>query len=146
MIAQGHETGERESQASHPGRLAPKRGYAPGGSVVPDSCNPMDCMNPPGLSVHGILQAGVLECIAISSSGGSYPPRNGTFLCFLHRQTDSSPLHRLGSWLQSPRSRSRGDEGPALIPVPGLSSLAVFSRSLPPAGLSEQGYSLNCWQ
>ena len=49
-------------------------------------------------------------------------------------------------WLQSPRSRSRGDEGPALIPVPGLSSLAVFSRSLPPAGLSEQGYSLNCCQ
>ena len=29
-------------------------------SVVSDSCNPMDC-SPPGSSVHGILQARILE-------------------------------------------------------------------------------------
>ena len=29
-------------------------------------CDPMDC-GPPGSSVHGILQAGILEWIAISS-------------------------------------------------------------------------------
>ena len=28
-------------------------------------CNPVDC-NPPGSSVHGILQARILECAAIS--------------------------------------------------------------------------------
>ena len=97
MVAQGHETGERERQALDPGRLAPKCACVPSGSVVPDSCNPMDCMYPPGLSVHGILQAGILECIVISSSGGSYRPRDGTLLCLLHWQTDSLPLHHPGS-------------------------------------------------
>ena len=33
-------------------------------------CGPMDC-NPPGSSVHGISEAGILECVAISSSRGS---------------------------------------------------------------------------
>ena len=33
-------------------------------------CDPMDC-SPPGSSVHGILQARVLERVAISSSKGS---------------------------------------------------------------------------
>ena len=33
-------------------------------------CNPMDC-SPPGSSVHGILQARILEWVAISSSRGS---------------------------------------------------------------------------
>ena len=32
-----------------------------------DSCDPMDC-NLPGFSDHGILQARILECIAISFS------------------------------------------------------------------------------
>ena len=30
-------------------------------------CDPMDC-NPPGSSVHGILQAGILEWVAMPSS------------------------------------------------------------------------------
>ena len=33
-------------------------------------CNPMDC-SPPGSSVHGILQAGILEWVAMPSSRGS---------------------------------------------------------------------------
>ena len=33
-------------------------------------CNPMDC-NPPGSSVHGILQARTMEWVAISSSSVS---------------------------------------------------------------------------
>ena len=33
-------------------------------------CDPMDCSRP-GSSVHGILQARILEWVAISSSGGS---------------------------------------------------------------------------
>ena len=36
----------------------------------PTLCNPMDC-SPPGSSFHGILQARILEWIAISSSTGS---------------------------------------------------------------------------
>ena len=34
-------------------------------SVVSDSYNPIDC-SPPGSSVHGILQASILEWVAIS--------------------------------------------------------------------------------
>ena len=46
-------------------------------SVVSDFCDPMDC-SLPGSSVHGILQAKILECVAISVSGGSSRPRNRT--------------------------------------------------------------------
>ena len=37
--------------------------------VVSDSCDPMDC-SPPGSYVHGILQARILEWVAISFSKG----------------------------------------------------------------------------
>ena len=40
-------------------------------------CDPMDC-GPPGSSVHGILQARILEWIAISFSRGSSQPRDRT--------------------------------------------------------------------
>ena len=47
----------------------------------PQSCptlwDPMNC-SPPGSSVHGISQARILECIAISSSRGSSWPRDWT--------------------------------------------------------------------
>ena len=39
--------------------------------------NPMDC-SLPGSSVHGILQARILEWVAISSSRGSSQPRDRT--------------------------------------------------------------------
>ena len=40
-------------------------------------CDPMDC-SPPGSSVHGILQARILEWIAIPFSRGSFWPRDWT--------------------------------------------------------------------
>ena len=40
-------------------------------------CNPMDC-NLPGSSVHRILQARILEWVAISSSRGYSQPRDQT--------------------------------------------------------------------
>ena len=40
-------------------------------------CDPMDC-SPPGSSVHGILQARVLESVAVPFSRGSSQPRNQT--------------------------------------------------------------------
>ena len=49
--------------------------------LVAQSCltlsDPTDC-SPPGSSVHGILRARVLECVAISSSRGSSWPRHQT--------------------------------------------------------------------
>ena len=40
-------------------------------------CNPVDC-SPPGSSVHGILQARILEQVAISFCRGSSQPRDGS--------------------------------------------------------------------
>ena len=43
----------------------------------PTLCDPKDC-SPPGSSVHGILQAGILEWVAISFSRGSSHLRDWT--------------------------------------------------------------------
>ena len=43
----------------------------------PALCDPMDC-SPPGSSVHGILQARILEWVAMPSSRGSSRPRDRT--------------------------------------------------------------------
>ena len=46
-------------------------------SVVSDSYDPTDCSQP-GTSIHGILQARMLEWVAMPSSRGSSQPRNQT--------------------------------------------------------------------
>ena len=56
--------------------------YLIGGKVkatqsCPTLCDSMD-YNPPGSSVHGILQARMLEWVAISFSRGSSQPRHQT--------------------------------------------------------------------
>ena len=60
--------------------------------------DPMDCI-PPGSSVHGILQARILERVAISSSRESSWLKDWTrvyCLCLLHWQADSLPLEPPG--------------------------------------------------
>ena len=47
------------------------------GQLCPTPCDPMDC-SPPGYSVHGILQARILEWVAMPSSRGSSQPRAWT--------------------------------------------------------------------
>ena len=58
-------------------------GHHGGGSLVARLCptlgKPVDC-SPPGSSVHGFLQARILEWVAISFSGGSSQPRNQTWV------------------------------------------------------------------
>ena len=46
--------------------------------LYPTLCNPMDC-SPPGSSVHGILQARILEWVAIPFSRGSSRSRDWTW-------------------------------------------------------------------
>ena len=57
-----------------------------------DLCDPMDYSLPD--SVHGILQARILEWVAMSSSRGSSRPRDRApcLLCLLHWQAGSLPL------------------------------------------------------
>ena len=50
-------------------------------------CDPMDC-SPPGTSVHGILQARILDWVAISFSGVSSRHRDGSrvsYVCCIDR-------------------------------------------------------------
>ena len=47
----------------------------------PTLWDPVDC-SPPGSSVHGILQAGILEWVAISSSRGSSRPKDQDSLLY----------------------------------------------------------------
>ena len=47
--------------------------------LCPTLCNPMDC-HLPGFSVHGILQARILEWIAIPFSRGTSQPRDQTLV------------------------------------------------------------------
>ena len=56
-------------------------------------CDPMDC-SWSGSSVHGILQARILEWVAISFSRGSSQPRDQTWSPAL--QADSLPLSHQG--------------------------------------------------
>ena len=44
--------------------------------LCPTPCNPMDCSQPES-SVHGILQARILEWVAMPSSRESFQPRDG---------------------------------------------------------------------
>ena len=56
-------------------------------------CDPMDC-SLPGSSVHGILQARILECVAMPSSRESAQPRDQTLSSAL--QADSLLLSQQG--------------------------------------------------
>ena len=64
------------------GNEAGRKGEVPDGKVKVIQacltvCHPMDC-NLPGSSVHGILQARILEWVAVSFSRGSSRPRDRT--------------------------------------------------------------------
>ena len=66
----------------------------------PTPCDPMDC-SPPGSSVPGILQARILEWVAISFSRGSSRPRVWTLISGLScivRQILVPPGKPAGDW------------------------------------------------
>ena len=69
----------------------------------PTLCNPMDC-NLPGSSVHGILQASILECVALLQEVFPTPGSNPCLLWLLHWQVGSLPLVPGGLFLTSSAS------------------------------------------
>ena len=85
--------------------LDSKRTFSPAGYLNGDgslvakscqnSCNAMD-HSPPGSSVHGILQARILEWVAISFSGGTSQARDQTLHCSPALQTDYLPTELPG--------------------------------------------------
>ena len=56
-------------------------------------CNPVDC-SPPGSSVHGIFQAGILEQLPIFYSRGSSQPRDQTRVSCIGKQI----LYHCATW------------------------------------------------
>ena len=61
--------GDSSLEAEH------QKGVLSCAQLWPTLCNPMDC-GPPGSSVHGILQARILEWVAMSFTRVSSRPRN----------------------------------------------------------------------
>ena len=92
---------------------------------VAQSClnlwDPMDCSLPHS-SVPRIIQAIILEWIAMFSFRGSSQPRDWTcFLCLLHWQVDSLSMRHLGS----PKIHYQ-------LLFRGSSSVIIYSTDLPP--------------
>ena len=56
-------------------------------------CDPVDC-SPPGSSVHGIVQARILQCVPISFSRGSSPHRHQTLVSNISTRI----LHYCATW------------------------------------------------
>ena len=67
----------------------------------PTLCNPMDC-SPPGSSVHGILQAQILEWLPIPFSRGIFPTQGSNPCVLLCRQI----LYHLSHQIRSDQSLS----------------------------------------
>ena len=59
--------------------------------------------NPPSCSVHGVLQARILEWVAITSSRGSSQPRDGT-LVFCASCIGRQILYHLSIWEALPKA------------------------------------------
>ena len=64
-------------------------------------CNPLD-FNPPGSSIHGILQVRILECVAIPFSRKSFWPRDQNWVSGM--QADSLQSEPSGSWDSSAKN------------------------------------------
>ena len=58
----------------------------------PTLCDPMDC-SPPRSSVHGILQARILEWVAMLSSGRSSQPKDRTHVSYVSCIGRRVPYH-----------------------------------------------------
>ena len=95
-------------------------------------CDPMD-RSPPGSSVHGVLQAKILEWIAISFSRGSYWPRDRTWVsCIAGRLfTVWATREALRSWA--------GPENSWLYNNP-----QIYSTAIDGASGKEPAY--QCWR
>ena len=81
LILAGTKAGIMQRPAAQKGLFltaaSPTSTHAQGlnGSLMSNSCHPMG-WSPPGSSVQGILQARIMEWVAIPSSRGSSPPRD----------------------------------------------------------------------
>ena len=103
----------------------------------PTLCDPMDC-SPPGSSVHGILQARILEWVAIPFSRGSSWPRNQTWVFHIEGRfftiwttREALVVHYLKRPLQQPlRSQLANAHGCQQEAVQGLEGCSSTLHAL----------------
>ena len=87
-----------------------------GHSFVSNSCNPVDC-SLPGSSVHGILQARILEWVAISFSRESSQSRDWMLVSCIVSGFFTSEPPRWDGWLeQITKSQGHSQRGPGCHP------------------------------
>ena len=98
----------------------------------PTLCDPMDC-SLPGSSVHGILQARILEWVAISFSRGSSQPRDWTLVSRL--QADLLPPEWPGLLILLPA-----------IFIPACASSPAFLKMYSAYKLNKQGDNIQPWR
>ena len=78
-------------------------GHAKSFQLCPAFCVPMGC-RPPGSSVHGILQAGIVEWVAMPFSRGSSQPRVWIWAsCIIGRFFTVWATREASSWLKTGR-------------------------------------------
>ena len=83
LLSKGSETNmSNKSVLPHSQQHYSEGMHAKSLKLCPSLCDPMEC-GPPGSSVHEILQAKILEWVAMPSFRGSAWPRNGTTISYL---------------------------------------------------------------
>ena len=85
-------------------------------------CNPMDC-SLPGSSLHGILQARVLEWVAISFSRGSSRPSDRTWVSCI-------PGRCFNLWATREAQRQRNQRSNCQHPLDHWKSMRVLEKHL----------------
>ena len=99
--------------------------------LCPTLCDPVDC-SLPGSSIHGILQARILEWVAIPFSRGSSQLRDRTHVsCFLHWQVGSLPLAPPGKPQLCTHCPAIGSSKHTLL---GSGNFRTFAHAAPTAG------------
>ena len=93
-----HQPCPRSSLSEHQKTWCVK--YVLAAESCPTLCYPIDC-NPPGSSVHRILQVKILDCVAISFSRGSSLPRDQIWVSCI--AADSLPSEPPGISSQKPQ-------------------------------------------
>ena len=89
-------------------------------------CNPMDC-SPPGSSVHGILQARILEWVAISFPRGSSQQRDQTWVSWIAGRFFTIWATGEASRLLSGAERKTVTQLQILVPITWYQFSLVFS-------------------
>ena len=110
--------------------------FSHSGSVVSHFLWPMDC-SPPDSSVHGVLQARILEWVAMPSSRGSSWARDWTWVSYMGREMDSLSLSHQESLSQILGLNPHWRKSNRSLPVLGESSQKTLGF-LPPARTCRQ--------